>query len=484
LTQIATGQTTSGAFNITLPSGANYASGLLVVSATFGSTSIRAFVTTASNIDVSPISEAAVQLTADALQQGGKTLGLLTITRADSIQSKVAEALAAETFSSASSISDAVAAAKSAASRNSAVTDAINAAVSGSASVTGVSYAVVTTTDYSSGKLATLALSGGSSTAPTVNSNAAIIHSDAVVTAAGGYVFVINRYGQDNIQVLDPSNGFSLIKQYSVGNGANPLDIDLVSASKAYVSRGNSTSILVVNPLTGDQLGTISLADFADADGIPEMGPIEIVGTKAFVAIQRLDRNTSYWDPLGSSMVAVIDTQTDALIDTDADAAGTQAISLVSQNPQAMYYEPASGKLLVSASGNYSNSAMAGGIDRIDPSTYHVDQLVSKTALNGSPGAFAVASSTKGYVVVSDASFVNSVVRFNPSNGSVGSVVYSAGGYAPSIGLDPYGFLLISDQSYTLPGIAFVDTTTDTLTFSPVSVGLMPFSIAFVTVRQ
>jgi hypothetical protein len=136
----------------------------------------------------------------------------------------------------------------------------------------------------------------------------------------------------------------------------------------------------------------------------------------------------------------------------------------------------------VSASGNYSDASVAGGIDKVDPSSYVVENIASKTSLGGAPGDIVVLSSTKGYVVVSDSSYVVSVRKFTPSTGAVGSVVYTTGGYTVgSIVLDKYGYLLIPDMSSTNPGIVFVDTNTDLVARTAVSTGLPPYSISIIT---
>jgi DNA-binding beta-propeller fold protein YncE len=136
--------------------------------------------------------------------------------------------------------------------------------------VTEEQIAVITTTDYSSGNLASIA--EGDSTAAI---DLLPIHSDNAVTAYGGYVYVIERKGGDNIIKLDPNNlGESgVIYQKSVGNDSDPHDIAFVSENKAYVSRYDDTALWIIDPSSGDKTGEIDLSDLVrdSRDGILAM---------------------------------------------------------------------------------------------------------------------------------------------------------------------------------------------------------------------
>jgi DNA-binding beta-propeller fold protein YncE len=104
-------------------------------------------------------------------------------------------------------------------------------------------------------------------------------HSDARVRARGNRAYIVNRFGADNITVFDATTQ-SVVRQFSVGNGANPYDIEFSSAAgaKAYVTRYETADLWAVDVNLGTHTGTISLAAFADADGIPEMDQMARVG--------------------------------------------------------------------------------------------------------------------------------------------------------------------------------------------------------------
>ena len=71
----------------------------------------------------------------------------------------------------------------------------------------------VVESDFSSGSF-----SAGNASTHAMSCNAASVHSDARVRWYNGQVFVINRFGADNIQVLDGTTS-AFIRQFSVGNG-------------------------------------------------------------------------------------------------------------------------------------------------------------------------------------------------------------------------------------------------------------------------
>ena len=91
----------------------------------------------------------------------------------------------------------------------------------------GQSPLFVTTTNFETGS--TAFLEAGAEEAEV---NLLTIHGDAVARFQRGKIYVINRLGQDNILVLDPGDLRRPELQFSVGNGSNPYDIEVVSESK------------------------------------------------------------------------------------------------------------------------------------------------------------------------------------------------------------------------------------------------------------
>jgi hypothetical protein len=328
--------------------------------------------------------------------------------------------------------------------------------------------AVITTTDYNiGGNLASIV--EGETTAAT---NLLLLHSDLVVTAYEGYVYVIERKGGDNIIKLDPNNlGESgVIYQKSVGNDSNPQDIAFVSENKAYVSRHSDTALWIIDPSTGDKIGEVDLSGFVayagtdSAEAVPQMSSMAIAGGKLYVVCQRLKG----WDPGDVSLIVVIDIASDTVI---------KPIELERKNPCdiALF----GGKLYVACTGSWSDPT-DGGLEVIDTAAdTNQGVLISETELGGNLSGVAVVSASKGYVLVMG-TWPNTVVKsFDPQTSAVGEALVGATSAADAE-FNGSGKLYVADRSTEHPGIYIYDTFDDQLIAGPISTGLPPNCIAFV----
>ncbi|HEX5133397.1 MAG TPA: FlgD immunoglobulin-like domain containing protein [Candidatus Krumholzibacteria bacterium] len=340
-------------------------------------------------------------------------------------------------------------------------------------------YILVSTTDFSTGSTSPL---NPETKAATLNVES--IHSDAVLRASGvdGLIYVVNRSGGDNIQVLDPCDGFATVHQFSTGNGSNPHDIVFYSAGKAYVSRYDMTSVLIMNPQTGATLGTINLAAFADADGLPEMDQMFLAGDYLCVLLQRLDRN-NFYTPVGSGYMVVIDTATDTVVDMDAVAGGVQPVTLLRANPYSeVNLTILEGESVAYFSGTGYFGVLDGAVQSVslaNPATQAI--ILTDTAAGGDVLDVEIISDTIGYAIVATPSFTTILIQFNPSTGTkTGATLYAPGGYDLN-DCEPYdldGTLLLTDRKATNPGVRCFDLSTGAqVTVSPINVGLPPFDI-------
>jgi hypothetical protein len=182
----------------------------------------------------------------------------------------------------------------------------------------------VLTTDYTSGTVSVVDLATRA-----VTCDVADVSPDPVARWYQGLLYVVNRYGFDNIQVFDPAHGYATVRQFSVGNGTNPQDIAFASPTKAYVSRLGSPDLLIVNPSTGASLGAISLAAWADADGNPEAAHLAVVGDLLLVALERL----ANFVPADTGLIVVVDMRADTVYDADPSTPGKQVVKLQGLNP-------------------------------------------------------------------------------------------------------------------------------------------------------
>jgi len=517
-TAIVSGETgDNGQFTLTVPNEYGMRAKRLIVAASVRGTTLRAHVTSSSNLQVSPVSEATYQLIDEKLTAEGKTYSDLSFTEVSNIATAVSSAVGTsfENFGATSSISAAVSNAKNTAQFDSEVQANLNAAVDESVPAS-ITYLVMANTpsgwSETQGDFAYMELSGSTSAAPVpvynfLNPNP--VKSDVSIRQDGTYVYVLNRYNYDTVVVLDPSNAFGVVSNYSIKENStdstyNPYDIEVISTTKAYITLYEKDYILVTNPSTGAKVGEISLADLTvtttnrtdgTEDSLPEANMMVKVGDKVFVTLQNLDRvnvksDGFSWTIPETGVVAVVDSTTDSLIDVDASTAGTQGIDLTDtncgRNPGVpVYYD---GNIYLSCQGSSFDptSSEPAGIAKIDVSTYQVTRLAAKgTDFDCSPGNIAVSSSTKGYFNCLSTWPTSYVYSFNPTTGQVntgsGEEVFS-GPVGFDLAIDPYGNLVVPSRSTTEPGLLFFDTDTDRQVFSTaIDVGLMPEVLTFFT---
>jgi len=297
-------------------------------------------------------------------------------------------------------------------------------------------------------------------------------------------IFVVNRYLADNVQVVDPNSAFATVGQYSVGNGSNPHDIRLVDGSKAYVSRFEWKTILICHPYTGDSLGTIDLSPFADADGIPEMDRMAIVGDRLFVTLNSLDHTT--WLPDGPGKIAVVDVVADTLIDCDPDSAGVQPIVLGLANPYTeLRYQPCTGQVYVGCLGGWG--VEDGGVEVVDPYSLKSEGvLITEGDLDGDISDVVLAPGGAGYAVVLEAvawpdNFAR-LVRFDTATKTVTDTLClqtsGMGSSMAGIELNRQMELYLCDRDATNPGVRIYDAATDT-EIDFIDVGLPPYDICY-----
>ena len=217
-----------------------------------------------------------------------------------------------------------------------------------------------------------------------------------------GLVYVVNRFGGDNIQILDPAHGFTTIRQIPVGPGSNPHDIAVIAPDRAYVSRYGSDGLLEIDPRTGAARDTISLRRFADGDSIPDMDRLFYQTPYLYIALERIDFGGGTYRPAAPSYLAVLDTRTNTLVDADDTEPGLQAIRLAGLNPSApMIWDEVASVLLVPEVGVYGS--LDGGVERVNLRTRRsVGWLTREEDLGGDLVDFALGPNGRGYATIAD----------------------------------------------------------------------------------
>lgn len=341
---------------------------------------------------------------------------------------------------------------------------------------TGTNLAFVITTDYTTGNFSTIDLESQAA-ASDLATEEGTVESDNAGAYYNGRIYIINRGAPSNITVLDKDAPCQALSQFSVGTGTNPYAMAFNSDTEAYVLLYGSNDLLVVDPTAAtDQIqSTIDLSGFntaGDSDGFVQAGAIIKVNDYLFVALQRLNG----WAVENDALLVVVDTTTNEIVDVDDSTTEVDAITLTGRNPQFMFYDETSGKILVSETGDYS--ATDGGIETVDPTTFEAEGfLIDESELGGDVGDIVVANGT-GYVVVNTGTWEvteNTVAAFTVADGNRGADLLVNPAYIPSLTVDDQGRLFVPDRTTTAPGVLIYDTTDNTeITTGAIDVGLPP----------
>jgi len=342
----------------------------------------------------------------------------------------------------------------------------------------------VLTTDYTTGTLSVLDLD-----TRTVTADVALVSPDPFARWHDGLLYVVNRLGYDNVQVLDPADGYTTVRQFSTGSGTNPQDIAFASPSKAYVSRLGSSELLIVDPATGTPTGGIALAAWADADGNPEAARMTVVGDLLFVALERL----ADFVPADTGLVVVVDTRADTVYDADPLLAGLQVVRLPGMNPGTDFARlegtgpGADTRLFLGCIGRWGvrdggiAEIVVPGWARAEPAAITcAGYAISEATLGGDAADVVAGTGTHAYAVVSDAAYNTSLVAWDPEAGTLLATLYAPGGYClADIAGDDRGELWACNSSFEAPGLWAGTAGSDAPLAGPVATGLPPVQIVF-----
>jgi len=166
---------------------------------------------------------------------------------------------------------------------------------------------------------------------------AGVASTDPVVRQFGDRIYVINRYGADNVTILE-ADTLALVAQISTGSGSNPWDV-AVDGDRIYVAALAADGLLILDASRPDDgvVDSIDLTALDPDDDNPNCSALAIAGGRLYVACGILDDTDPWLTPRGPGKVASID-----LADDSVD--GT--VELTHPNPQGrLLVTPADGPL-------------------------------------------------------------------------------------------------------------------------------------------
>lgn len=303
------------------------------------------------------------------------------------------------------------------------------------------------------------------------------IPGDPAARHHGDLLYVVGRGSANTIQVYDPSAGFSLLREFSIGAGRNPQDIAFDDQGDAYVSCYDKAVLLRIDVQNEQILETFDTSIFADADGLPETAWMQVLGDRLYITCQKLDRNT--YGPSGPGALLVFDMISEQWLDMDDQSPGIQPIDLVGGNPYTrleVFREGADGPFLrVGCAGFYG--LQDGGLERVDPETgLSLGFDITEAALGGDIIGYTGTGPGSVHALVSDSAFHTSLRRVDLDTGQV-TILDSSNFYVHADVAYDGGFqVYLADRSLGASGLRVFDSVSGAeLTSGVIATGLPPF---------
>jgi hypothetical protein len=320
--------------------------------------------------------------------------------------------------------------------------------------------------DYKTGSYSTASLDGKE-----VQKDLEAVGSDAVVRYLGGKdIFILNRLGRDNAQVVDREN-LKTVLQFSFPALSNPYDI-VLEDSLLYVGFFGLAKVLVYHQGQGDLKDSLDLAPFADTvDGKPEVMDLEIDDGKLYVLVSNLDAKNRF-SPLQARLVRF-----------DLATKAAEAIDLPYGQPSGFALDAVARKLYIPCRGVWFKPdytlELDAGVVSVDLGSFEVtDTLATEASLGGTMGAprFHDGKLYLDLTVEEGGATLDKIVAFAPSKGAPVTALATLEGYQ-------YGGFAIDGDTGTLyvgdrkQGLRIIDLATGSeKPESKVSLGALPIN--------
>jgi len=334
----------------------------------------------------------------------------------------------------------------------------------------GAGVALVLTTTYE-----TSAVDAFSTDDPTkLRQNLVVASGDAVLRKIGDRAVVLNRGDASSIQVV--GNNLSAGQQIALP-GCSPHDAVLLADGRILVSCYDDDFMRAVDLSSETATEVVDLSATADADGIPEMDQMLVIGDTLYLTLQLLDR-ANYYAPTDNGQVASINLSDLTLVDTDLNTAGVQSHALSLPNPYTRLATDSTGRLLVACAGDWANASTM-GVVALDVSTGANQVVVTGAALGGTPNGLAVGPADQIYVLVSIGEGFNTTeMQVLDATTTTPVMLHSYAGFSlAGLAADAQGRLFVGNRSDGPDaGIWAIDVTSKAAD-GPYTTGLPPFDI-------
>ncbi|HEY1816854.1 MAG TPA: DUF5074 domain-containing protein [Kofleriaceae bacterium] len=300
----------------------------------------------------------------------------------------------------------------------------------------------------------------------TQNLAAGEVGADPFLRNYGGFLYIINRDGGDNITIVDATT-LAFVSQIATGTSSNPQDVAVVG-DKLYVPVLGGSGVAVLSQSQQTMTGAIDLnAATGETDGFPDCVSAYTVGTDVYVACDIYNESTFANE--GNGKIVVIDSTTDTVRTT---------ITLDVENPQNEFQQLPDGDLVISAEPLDSGSdEMTGCVARITPGATPTQAcLLHNTDLDGIVDAMAISPAPNPMLYITVTSFDFSASSLStwdmaaamPTNG-----VSPASEFITDVAACPDGTMIVADQTMAAPGLRLYKGSTE-LTTAALPFGLAP----------
>ena len=222
-----------------------------------------------------------------------------------------------------------------------------------------------------------------------------VASTDPVVRYLDGRIYIINRFGADNVTVLE-ADSLQLVAQISTGAGSNPQDV-AADGDTLYVPTLAGSGIAVLDLGRPDEgvIDTIDLSNLDREDGEPNCHSAVRIDRRLAVVCGILDES---FKPRRRGRVVVIDLDS-----------GRRLGNFMLENRRPFGFAlgiasgPLAGDLLVSTSPRFLDPASAGCLERVhvsaDPPA-SAGCLVSNQTMGGYAAGLAAGSEGRLWIAV------------------------------------------------------------------------------------
>ena len=393
-----------------------------------------------------------------------------SVAKSSDSKAKSSSSVAKSSDSKAKSSSSVVKSSSSIAKSSSSIAPSSSSVVKSSSSVASSSSKDVITayvfgSDYTSGELRWVINNK-------ISEDKLPFNQDSKIIPVDGNLFVLERYGADNLALVDMATN-TVKWQIDLGANANPSDLVKANKDEVWLALDGEAKFVKVAVKDGKITKTVKTEAFAQAEGqSPHLVDFEVSGDTLFALFQRYTAEgwtTSYPAP---GLLAMYKLSDGTLLDT---------IGLAKKNPIAMGF--AKGKLYVGSMAEYNDNwgtdaDDARGIEVVDFAKKTSSMVVDGVKLGGGIYAFVVdAKNAIAYASIYKVGGNVPVAKVDLASGSVEFVsgIPDAEG---SLAVDAAGVLYVGDRSYGASALYVYDAMATKIS-APTS-ALPPYSIAIV----